>query len=141
MLWSIASNNWNLQKVPHNRSDKAIEAIDSDLERQSLRDSEDSTNSRSRNWQGPWPRTPGRVVGTSFIRLYQLTLSGFVGNACRHQPTCSEYGYEAIARHGLLKGSWLTLKRVVRCGPFGSSGFDPVPGNQSSKNGGSNQSV
>jgi len=80
-----------------------------------------------RNWQGRWPKTPGRVLGTSLIRLYQLTLSGFIGNNCRHMPTCSEYGYEAVARHGLLKGSWLTLKRVARCGPGGTCGIDNVP--------------
>jgi len=63
-----------------------------------------------------------------FIRLYQLTLSGFVGNSCRHIPTCSEYGYEAVARHGLWAGGWMTLFRVARCGPGGTSGLDPVPG-------------
>ncbi len=81
----------------------------------------------SRNWQGRWPRTPGRVFGTALIRLYQLALSGFIGNACRHQPTCSEYAYEAIARHGLPRGGWLAAKRVARCGPWGSHGYDPVP--------------
>ena len=83
--------------------------------------------SAGRNWPGPWRKTPGRVLGTSLVRLYQLTLSGFVGNSCRHMPTCSEYGYEAIARHGLWRGGFLTLFRVVRCGPGGTSGFDPVP--------------
>ena len=83
--------------------------------------------SAGRNYAGPWRRTPGRVLGTALVRFYQLTLSGFIGNSCRHLPTCSEYGYEAIARHGLLAGSWLALRRVARCGPFGSWGFDPVP--------------
>ena len=82
---------------------------------------------KSRNWDGDWPRTPGRVLGTSLIRLYQLTLSGFIGNQCRHLPTCSEYGYEAIARHGLFKGSWLTMRRVLKCRPGGTSGIDNVP--------------
>ncbi len=81
----------------------------------------------SRNWQGDWPKTPGRLLGVGLIRLYQLTLSGFIGHTCRHLPTCSEYGYEAIARHGLLPGGWLTLRRVARCGPFGTSGIDNVP--------------
>jgi len=81
----------------------------------------------SRNWQGRWPKTPGRLAGTGLIRLYQLTLSGFIGNTCRHLPTCSEYGYEAIARHGLVTGAILTAKRVGRCGPFGTSGIDNVP--------------
>lgn len=85
----------------------------------------------NRNWQGYWPRTPGRLLGTALIRFYQLTLSGFIGNSCRFIPTCSEYGYEAIARHGVLRGGWLALKRVVRCNPWkhagGSEGLDPVP--------------
>ncbi|WP_183797845.1 membrane protein insertion efficiency factor YidD [Mycoplana azooxidifex] len=80
-----------------------------------------------RNWSGPFRKTPGRLFGMAFIRLYQLTLSGFIGNSCRHVPTCSEYGYEAIARHGLWRGGWMTLFRVSRCGPGGTSGFDPVP--------------
>ena len=80
-----------------------------------------------RNWAGPWPKTPGRLFGTAFVRLYQLTLSGFVGNSCRHLPTCSEYAYEAIARHGLWAGGWLGLFRVLRCGPGGTHGIDNVP--------------
>jgi putative membrane protein insertion efficiency factor len=81
----------------------------------------------SRNYAGPWPKTPGRLFGIGFVRLYQLTLSGFVGNACRHMPTCSEYAYEAIARFGLVPGGWLAARRIARCHPFGTSGHDPVP--------------
>ncbi|MGH6859629.1 MAG: membrane protein insertion efficiency factor YidD [Phyllobacterium sp.] len=81
----------------------------------------------SRNWRGPWRKTPGRLAGTAIIRFYQLTLSGFVGNSCRHLPTCSEYAYEAIARHGLWSGGWMSLFRVARCGPGGTSGIDRVP--------------
>ncbi len=81
----------------------------------------------SRNWPGPWRKTPGRLLGTSLVRLYQLTLSGFVGNSCRHLPTCSEYAYEAIARHGLWPGGWMGLFRVMRCGPGGTHGIDNVP--------------
>ncbi|ASY68589.1 membrane protein insertion efficiency factor YidD [Sinorhizobium fredii] len=80
-----------------------------------------------RNWSGPFRKTPGRLFGMAAIRAYQLTLSSFIGNSCRHLPTCSEYGYEAIGRHGLWTGGWLTLFRVVRCGPGGTHGFDPVP--------------
>ncbi len=60
-----------------------------------------------RNYTGPWRRTPGRLLGTGLVRLYQLTFSPLVGGHCRHIPTCSEYAYEAIARHGLLRGGWL----------------------------------
>lgn len=85
----------------------------------------------TRNYSGPWRKTPGRVVGTSLVRFYQLTLSGFIGNSCRHIPTCSEYAYEAVARYGLARGSWLAAKRVARCNPWkklgGSEGYDPVP--------------
>ena len=82
---------------------------------------------RGRNYDGPWRRTPGRLFGTAFVRLYQLTLSGFIGNSCRHIPTCSEYAYEAIARHGLWAGGWMGLFRFARCGPGGTHGLDPVP--------------
>lgn len=82
---------------------------------------------RGRNWQGPFRKTPGRLIGMALIRLYQLTFSSLIGSSCRHMPTCSEYGYEAIARHGLWSGGWLTLFRVVRCGPGGTFGPDPVP--------------
>ena len=61
------------------------------------------------------------------IRLYQVTLSPFIGRACRYTPTCSNYGIEAIHKHGPFKGSWLTLKRVLSCNPWGGSGYDPVP--------------
>ena len=81
----------------------------------------------SRNYAGPFAKTPGRLFGMGFIRLYQITLSSLIGNSCRHLPTCSEYGYEAIARHGFWSGGWMTLFRVARCGPGGGSGFDPVP--------------
>jgi len=90
-----------------------------------------SGQSYSRNYQGPWRKTPGRLFGVGLIRFYQLTLSGFIGNSCRHIPTCSEYGYEAIAKHGLMRGGWLTSRRIARCGPFqklgATHGHDPVP--------------
>ncbi|WP_416355181.1 membrane protein insertion efficiency factor YidD [Aureimonas phyllosphaerae] len=82
----------------------------------------------SRNYKGPWRRTPGRLLGVGLVRLYQLTFSPLVGGHCRHIPTCSEYAYEAVARHGLWRGGWLAARRVGRCGPFGSGGLDPVPG-------------
>jgi hypothetical protein len=61
------------------------------------------------------------------IRLYQLTLAYFFLGACRFEPSCSAYGAEAVARHGALKGSWLTLHRFCRCGPWTPGGYDPVP--------------
>ena len=61
------------------------------------------------------------------IKVYQWTLSPFIGRSCRYTPTCSNYGIEAIEKHGPFKGSWLTLKRVLSCNPWGGSGYDPVP--------------
>lgn len=61
------------------------------------------------------------------VRIYQYTLSPFLGNNCRHTPTCSNYTIEAIEVHGPLKGGWMGLKRIARCNPWGTSGYDPVP--------------
>jgi len=61
------------------------------------------------------------------IRLYQITLSPWLGGACRYTPTCSNYGIQALEKYGAFKGSWLTIKRVVSCNPWGGSGYDPVP--------------
>jgi hypothetical protein len=61
------------------------------------------------------------------ILLYRYSLSAFIGRQCRHLPTCSEYALDAIDRNGAWRGFWLALARVVRCQPWGSSGFDPAP--------------
>jgi putative membrane protein insertion efficiency factor len=61
------------------------------------------------------------------IRVYQWFISPLLGAPCRHLPTCSHYAIEAIETHGAIAGSWLTLKRVLRCNPWGTSGYDPVP--------------
>ncbi|MBS1167748.1 MAG: yidD [Proteobacteria bacterium] len=71
--------------------------------------------------------TPGRLVGRALIRVYQLVLSPLMGRQCRHLPTCSSYTDEAISRFGLWAGGWMGLARILRCNPWGSSGFDPVP--------------
>ena len=61
------------------------------------------------------------------IRAYQAVLSPLMGGHCRFVPTCSEYALEAYRVHGPLRGTWLTLRRLGRCQPFGGAGFDPVP--------------
>jgi len=61
------------------------------------------------------------------IRAYQRYLSPFLAPSCRYIPTCSTYADEAIQRFGSVRGSWLALKRILRCQPLGSSGYDPVP--------------
>ena len=64
------------------------------------------------------------------IRFYQRAISPQLGPTCRYQPTCSQYGYEALERHGALRGSWLAIKRVSRCHPGRSGGYDPVPNSE-----------
>jgi putative membrane protein insertion efficiency factor len=61
------------------------------------------------------------------IRMYQAILSPMLGAHCRHSPSCSQYAIEAIMEWGVLKGLWLGMKRVGRCNPWGTSGFDPIP--------------
>lgn len=63
----------------------------------------------------------------ALVRFYQYGISPFFTPHCRHVPTCSQYALEALQLHGALKGSWLALRRLGRCHPFGSSGYDPVP--------------
>jgi uncharacterized protein len=67
------------------------------------------------------------VVLRGLIRAYQLLLSPLLPPSCRYAPSCSHYAAEAIAEHGPLSGSWLALKRLLRCHPWGGSGYDPVP--------------
>ena len=62
-----------------------------------------------------------------FIRAYQLLLSPLIGPRCRFYPSCSCYAHTAIERHGALKGTWLSLCRLIRCHPFNKGGYDPVP--------------
>lgn len=61
------------------------------------------------------------------VRFYQANISRFVPGHCRFTPTCSAYGIQALQRHGALKGSWLTFKRIIRCNPWSTGGNDPVP--------------
>jgi putative membrane protein insertion efficiency factor len=61
------------------------------------------------------------------IRIYQLTLSRLLIGNCRYYPSCSHYGYTAVERYGPLKGSWLAMRRILRCNPFHPGGYDPVP--------------
>ena len=71
--------------------------------------------------------SPGVRAGIVVVRAYQLLLSPFAGGACRFHPSCSHYAVDALQTHGLARGIWLAAKRVSRCHPLGSAGFDPVP--------------
>ncbi len=61
------------------------------------------------------------------IRFYQLYISPLLGPSCRFTPTCSEYARQAIVKHGPFKGLYLAVWRILRCNPWGGSGYDPVP--------------
>jgi putative membrane protein insertion efficiency factor len=63
-----------------------------------------------------------------FIKLWRAVISPLYGNVCKYYPSCSAYGLEAVQVHGALRGSWLTMHRIVRCNPWSSGGYDPVPG-------------
>lgn len=63
----------------------------------------------------------------AMIRFYQRFISPGLGVACRYEPTCSRYAYEAIERHGATRGVWLAAKRLGSCRPGGGEGYDPVP--------------
>ncbi|MGB3949021.1 MAG: membrane protein insertion efficiency factor YidD [Bacteroidia bacterium] len=71
-------------------------------------------------------------VGISYIfifiiRIYQYTLSPLLGASCRYEPSCSQYGIEALKKYGIFKGGYLTIKRILSCNPWGGHGHDPVP--------------
>ncbi len=68
-----------------------------------------------------------RLAGRAAVQTYRYTLRAVIGANCRHLPSCSEYADEALARHGLWAGSWITLARLCRCHPWGTSGLDFVP--------------
>ncbi len=61
------------------------------------------------------------------VHGYRRVLGPLLGGHCRFAPTCSRYGLDALERHGAIRGSWLTLRRIARCHPWGGSGDDPVP--------------
>lgn len=65
------------------------------------------------------------IIG--IIRFYQLAISPWLGSSCRYSPTCSHYMIEAVNEWGPLKGFWMGMKRIGRCHPWGSDGYDPVP--------------
>ena len=61
------------------------------------------------------------------IRVYQVAMSPLFPAACRFSPSCSHYSIEALQKHGILRGSWLSIQRIISCRPWGKSGYDPVP--------------
>ena len=68
-----------------------------------------------------------RTLLIALIRIYQMGISPVLGNHCRFYPSCSQYACEALERHGVLRGGWLAIRRVLRCHPWHPGGVDPVP--------------
>ncbi len=69
-----------------------------------------------------------RVVLMGAVRMYQSTIGpALPRGACRFEPSCSHYAYTALERYGVFRGTWLAVRRLARCQPFGGSGYDPVP--------------
>ncbi len=67
-----------------------------------------------------------KVVVLSFISLYKTMISPFLPPSCRFEPTCSTYAMEAVEKYGAIRGTWLGVKRILRCQPFSKGGYDPV---------------
>lgn len=63
----------------------------------------------------------------ALVWLYRLLISPWLGANCRYEPTCSRYAIEALREHGAFRGTWMAVKRIGRCHPWGGSGYDPVP--------------
>jgi len=72
------------------------------------------------------PTVAARII-LILIRAWQVGVSPWLGPACRYEPTCSVYAEQAVRKHGAARGSWLGLRRLLRCHPWGGSGYDPVP--------------
>jgi len=97
------------------------------METEHASNSEYASEPRLRDLPVRWNTLP-RWPFLALIRLYQATFSKTLPpNSCRFYPSCSHYGYQAIYRHGILKGGWLTAWRILRCNPFNPGGFDPIP--------------
>ncbi len=68
-----------------------------------------------------------RIIVVKMIRFYQLFISPLTPSSCRFYPTCSHYAVEAVTKHGVVRGGWMSVKRISRCGPWHPGGYDPVP--------------
>jgi hypothetical protein len=68
-----------------------------------------------------------QTVALFLIRFYQRFISPLLGSNCRFYPSCSQYTYEAVAKYGVAKGTWMGVKRIARCQPWHPGGYDPVP--------------
>ncbi|SEG18382.1 hypothetical protein SAMN05421819_2096 [Bryocella elongata] len=74
-----------------------------------------------------WRAQSARIFFSVYKKLLSPALHAFGFSQCKYLPTCSEYGYAAVVKHGWLRGGWLAVRRVARCHPWAAGGFDPVP--------------
>ncbi|PKG97901.1 membrane protein insertion efficiency factor YidD [Paraglaciecola sp. MB-3u-78] len=74
-----------------------------------------------------------RKIPIGIIKLYQTVLSPMLGATCRFHPSCSHYAIDAITEHGMIKGCWLSIKRILKCHPLNDGGYDPVPEKKQNK--------
>lgn len=86
----------------------------------------DASNKAAAEAVSPKENAPTRFL-IWLIRFYQDNMSGLLPGRCRFTPSCSAYGIQALKRFGAIRGTWLTIKRVLRCNPWGGKGYDPVP--------------
>lgn len=80
-----------------------------------------SKNNHINKWR--WATAPFIFL----VHFYKAAISPFTPQSCRYEPTCSQYTIEALQKHGLFKGGWLSAKRILSCNPWGGQGYDPVP--------------
>lgn len=76
---------------------------------------------------GQWLKAAGTAPFLLLIKFYQVCISPYKPSVCRFTPTCSQYAAEALRKYGPFKGLWLAVRRILRCHPWGGSGYDPVP--------------
>lgn len=74
-----------------------------------------------------------KYVLIALLKAYRAVISPLYGDVCKFYPTCSAYALDAVTHHGALKGSWLTIRRLVRCHPWSLGGYDPVPGTEAAR--------
>ena len=67
-----------------------------------------------------------RLMFVFFVKLYQVALSPLLAPTCRHHPSCSQYAIDAVNQYGFFKGVWMAIRRIIRCRPGGTEGYDPV---------------
>jgi len=83
-------------------------------------------NAMPHDWLFNTARRAPRLLGRGLVLIYRYTIAALIGPRCRHLPSCSKYADEAIERFGLWAGAWMTLARILRCHPWGTSGLDFV---------------